>query len=198
MRQVCTTKCYRTTWQPNHFFQFIQFSNNHKFHDRSVPRVRLAFLESSILHLSICDRRALPNLILLRDGQIMFSKLIFQFSNDHNFHHRSLQEVILSFLECFIFHISIWDGTRWPCLASLNDGPKWSNFQSLPQLAFSSEWSWEPQTWYETISIWYLCAKIIQSQNEFRSSENGYQKLQNFTFVSAHCPNATSPQAHPN
>ena len=151
MRQVCTTKCYRTTWQPNHFFQFFQFWNDHNFHHRSLPRVRLAFLESSILHLSICDRRALPNLILLRDGQIIFSKLIFQFSNDHNFHHRSLQEVKLSFLECFIFHISIWDGTRWPCLASLNDGPKWSNFQSLPELAFSSEWSWEPQTWYETI-----------------------------------------------
>ena len=26
-------------------------------------------------------------------------------------------------------------------------------------------------------SIWYLCAKIMQSQNEFSSLENGYQKL---------------------
>ena len=104
-----------------------------------------------MLHLSICDRRALPNLILLRDGQIIFSKLIFQFWKDHNFHHRSLQEVRISFLDCSILHISIWDGKRWPNQASLNDGPKWSNFQSLPQLAFSSKWSWEPQTWYETI-----------------------------------------------
>ena len=47
-------------------------------------------------------------------------------------------------------------------------------------------------------SIWYLCAKIMQSQNEFSSLENGYQKLHFFTFVSAHCPDATSPQAHPN
>ena len=47
-------------------------------------------------------------------------------------------------------------------------------------------------------SIWYLCAKIMQSQNEFSSLENGYQKVHFFMFVSAHCPDATSPQAHPN
>ena len=106
-------------YQKLHFFTFVsahcpdatspQAHPNYSLSFTTKRRQKLSesFLESSILHLSICDRRALPNLILLSDGQNIFSKLIFQFSNDHNFHHRSLQEVRLSFLECFILHISI-------------------------------------------------------------------------------------------
>ena len=127
-----------------------------------------------------------------------FPKIISQPSNDHKFHHRSLQEIRLSFLDCSILHLSIWDGKRWPNQASLNDAPKWSNFQSLPELAFSSKWSWEPQTWYETIFYLVSVRENYAEPKWIQQFGERLPKTSFFMFVSAHCPDATSPQAHPN
>ena len=56
-----------------------QISNDYNFHHRSLPRARLSSLQSSILHLSICDKCALPNVIVLHDSQtISFNFFNFQ------------------------------------------------------------------------------------------------------------------------
>ena len=65
-----------------------QISNDYNFHHRSLPRARLSSLQSSILHLSICDKCALPNVIVLHDSQtISFNffnfEMIITFIIDH-------------------------------------------------------------------------------------------------------------------
>ena len=52
----------------------FQFSNDYNFHHTSLLRASLSFRESSILRLSICDKRLLPNLIVPYDGQIISFK----------------------------------------------------------------------------------------------------------------------------
>ena len=71
-------------------------------------------------------------------------------------------------------------------------------FKFLPSSLFHQNEVGNLKLDMKLFSIWYLCAKIMQSLNEFSSLENGYQKLHFFMFVSAHCPDATSPQVHPN